>query len=414
LRISDCGLKAKARALRLESSNPQSAIRNPQWEERPMKRMPWVALALLLLPLSGRAPACSLCGSLASRQTLCQEMESAKVVLYGTLANPRFDNSPGAPPGSGLTDLHIARVLRTDPALGNAKTLVIPQYLPVLDAKDPPKFVVLCKVADGKLQPYTGRSIKSEAVLKYVEGALALQGKDRVQTLLYFFAYLDNADETIAADAFLEFARSSDQEIAQIAPRLPPDRLRRLLQDPRTPSERLSLYGFLLGTAGTDRDADLLRDMILRPTDRTAGALDGLLSGYIQRRPREGWDLVVAVVSDGKRPFSQRFAAARTLRFYHTCQPVESRREVLRGLDAMLPDGEVADLAIEDLRRWKLWDLTAKVLAQYGRATHDTPIVRRTIIRYALCCPQPEARQFIANLRRLDPGLVRELEEGLE
>jgi hypothetical protein len=379
-----------------------------------MKRMPWVALALLLLPPAGRAPACSLCGALASRQALCQEMEAAKVVLYGTLANPRFDNSPGAPPGSGLTDFHIARVLRSDPALGDTRTLVIPQYLPVLDAKDPPKFVVLCKVSDGKLQPYSGRSIKSAAVLKYVEGALALRGKDRMQALLYFFAFLDNEDETVAADAFLEFARSSDQEIAQIAPRLPAERLRRLLQDPKTPAERISLYAFLLGTAGTDRDADLLRDLILRPTDRTAGALDGLLSGYIHRRPREGWDLVVAVLGDGKRPFSQRFAASRTLRFYQNSRPAESRPQVLRALEVMLPDGEVADLAIEDLRRWKMWDLTAKVLAQYGRPSHDTPIVRRTIIRYALCCPQPEARQFIATLRRLDPGLVRELEEGLE
>jgi hypothetical protein len=379
-----------------------------------MKRMPWVALALLLVPLSGRTPACSLCGSLASRQTLCQEMGPAKLVLYGTLANPRFDNSPGAPPGAGLTDFHIARVLRSDPALGDRKALVIPQYLPVLDAKDPPKFVVACKVTDGKLQPYCGRSIKSEAVLKYVEGALALQGKDRMQSLLYFFGFLDHEDETVAADAFLEFARSSDPEVAQIAPRLPPDRLRRLLQDPKTPAERISLYAFLLGTAGTDRDADLLRDLILRPTDRTAAALDGLLSGYIHRRPREGWDLVVAILGDGKRPFTQRFAASRTLRFYQNSQPAEARPQVLRGLEAMLPDGEVADLAIEDLRRWKMWDLTAKVLAQYGRPTHDTPIVRRTIIRYALCCPQPEARQFIANLRRLDPGLVRELEEGLE
>jgi hypothetical protein len=379
-----------------------------------MKRIAWVALTLFLLPLSGRAPACSLCGSLAWRQTLSQEMEPARVVLYGTLANPRFDNSPGAPPGSGLTDFHIARVLRSDPALGNTRSLVISQYLPVLDAKDPPKFVVLCKVSDGKIQPYSGRSIKSEAVLKYVEGALALQGKDRMQALLYYFAFLDHEDETVAADAFLEFARSSDQEVAQIAPRLPPDRLRRLLQDPKTPAERISLYAFLLGTAGTDRDADLLRDLIVRPTDRTAGALDGLLSGYIHRRPREGWDLLVAILGDRKRPFSQRFAASRTLRFFQNSKPAESRPQVLRALEAMLPDGEVADLAIEDLRRWKMWDLTAKVLAQYGRPTHDTPIVRRTIIRYALCCTQPEARQFIANLRRLDPGLVRELEEGLE
>jgi hypothetical protein len=379
-----------------------------------MKRIAWVALTLLLLPLSGRATACSLCGSLAWRPTLSQEMEPAKVVLYGTLANPRFDNSPGAPPGSGLTDFHIVRVLRSDPALGSTRSLVIPQYLPVLDAKDPPKFVVLCKVSDGKLQPYSGRSIKSEAVLKYVEGALALQGKDRMQALLYYFAFLDHEDETVAGDAFLEFARSSDQEVAQIAPRLPPDRLRRLLQDPKTPAERISLYAFLLGTAGTDRDADLLRDLIVRPTDRTAGALDGLLSGYIHRRPREGWDLVVAILGDSKRPFSQRFAASRTLRFFQNSKPAESRPQVLRALETMLPDGEVADLAIEDLRRWKIWDLTAKVLAQYGRPTHDTPIVRRTIIRYALCCPQPEARQFIAALRRLDPGLVRELEEGLE
>ena len=47
-----------------------------------MKRMPWVALTLLVLLPAGRAPACSLCGALASRQTLCQEMEAAKVVLY--------------------------------------------------------------------------------------------------------------------------------------------------------------------------------------------------------------------------------------------------------------------------------------------------------------------------------------------
>ena len=379
-----------------------------------MKWMPWVALALLPLLPPGPAPACSLCGSLATRQTLRQEMEPAKLVLYGMLANPRFDNRPGAPPGAGMTEFHITRVLRTDPALGDRKTLVIPQYLPVLDAKDPPKFVVFCKVAGGKLEPYSGRAVKSEALLKYLIGALAVQGKDRTQTLLYYFAFLDDADESIAADAFLEFARSTDQEVAAIAPRLPSDRLRRLLQDPKTPAERISLYAFLLGTAGTERDAELLRAMITRPTERTAAALDGLLSGYIHRKPREGWDLAVAILGNSKRPFSERFAAARTLRFFHNCQPVETRPQVLRGLAVMLADGEVADLAVEDLRRWKLWDLTAKVLAQYGRPTHDTPIVRRTIIRYALCCPQPEARQFIAELRRRDPGLVRELEEGLE
>ena len=379
-----------------------------------MKRIPWVALTLVVVLPSTPATACSLCGALINRQTFRQDAEPARVVLYGTLANPRFDNSPGARQGTGMTDLHIARVLRSDAALGNQKTLAISQYLPVVDPKNPPKFVLLCKVMDGKVQPYSGRAVSTEAVLKYFEGAMALQGKSRMEALLYFFRFLDHADATISADAFLEFARATDQEVAQIAPHLPADRLRRLLQDPKTPTERISLYACLLGAAGTDRDADLLRDLIVRPTDRTAGAIDGLLCGYINRRPRQGWELLFAILADGKRPFSQRLAAARTLRFFQNCKPRESRPQVLHGLEVMLPDGEVADLAIEDLRRWKMWDLTAKVLAQYGRPSHDTPIVRRTIIRYALSCPQPQARQFVANLRRLDPELVRDLEEGME
>ena len=44
----------------------------------------------------------------------------------------------------------------------------------------------------------------------------------------------------------------------------------------------------------------------------------------------------------------------------------------------------LADQAIEDLRRWGYWDLTTDVLAQYSKPTHAAPIVRRSIVRYAL------------------------------
>jgi hypothetical protein len=379
-----------------------------------MKRIPWVALGLLAFSAPSPAPACSLCGGLMNRSTLRVQLEQAQVVAYGTIANPRFDNSPGAPAGRGATDFQVARVLKRDPSLTVPQTLTIPSYLPVLDEKAPPKFVCFWTVTGGKFQLLEARAVRSDGLLGYLDGMLALKGKDRAQALLYFARFLEHEDASIAGDAFLEFARSTDQEVAQVAPRLPADLLRRLLQNPKTPAERLGLYAFLLGSAGTEKDAELLREMILRPAERTVGALDGLLSGYIQRRPREGWDLVVALAGDSKRPFTQRFAAARTLRFFHSWKPAETRAQVLRGLEAMLPDGEVADLAVEDLRRWKVWDLTGKVLALYGRPTHDTPIVRRTVVRYALCCPLPEARRFIDDLRRRDPGLVRDLEEALE
>jgi hypothetical protein len=154
--------------------------------------------------------------------------------------------------------------------------------------------------------------------------------------------------------------------------------------------------------------------MIVRPTERTSMALDGLLSGYINLRPREGWDLAVSILGDGKKSFTQRFSVARALRFYHAWKPAETKVQVLRGLAAMIPDGEVADLAIDDLRLWKLWDLTPLVLAQYGKRSHDAPIVRRTILRYALSCPLPEAKRLVDDVRRRDPGLIRDLEESLE
>src|SRR5262249_40317757 len=155
---------------------------------------------------------------------------------------------------------------------------------------------------------YRGRPVTSSAVLDYLEKAKGLQGKDRTQVLLHYFQYLDHRDPTVAGDAFLEFAKSSDQEIGQAARHLAPDNLRGLLDDPKTPPERLGIFALLLGACGSERDAQQLRAMIERPTDRTVAALDGLLGGYIHLRPREGWDLVVAILADPRRSFAERYA----------------------------------------------------------------------------------------------------------
>jgi hypothetical protein len=374
-----------------------------------MKRFACAAVAVLaLFPLTRPAGACSLCGGLAARPTLRADIEQAKVVVYGAAVRSWLDKSPGG------TEFQIARVIKSDPALGDGKTITLPGYIPILDPKDPPRFVVFFAVNDGKLTFTGGRSVRSDAVLKYLEGAAALAGKDRTTALRYFFDFVDHPDEGVSTDAFLEFARANDQEVGEVARHLPAERVRKLLQNPKTPSERLGLYAFLLGAAGGAQDADLLRDMIVRPTERTSMALDGLLSGYINLRPREGWDLAVSILGDGKKSFTQRFSVARALRFYHAWKPAETKTQVLRGLAAMIPDGEVADLAIDDLRQWKLWDLTPLVLAQYGKRSHDAPIVRRTILRYALTCPLPEAKRLVDDVRRRDPGLIRDLEESLE
>jgi hypothetical protein len=86
----------------------------------------------------------------------------------------------------------------------------------------------------------------------------------------------------------------------------------------------------------------------------------------------------------------------------------------LKGVATVLPQGDIADIAVEDLRRWKLWDLTDDVLALYGRKSHDAPLMRRAIIRYAICCPNARAAEFITQRRRDDAEAVKDVEESVQ
>src|SRR5262249_49938141 len=158
------------------------------------------------------------------------------------------------------------------------------------------------------------------------------------------FDYLEHADPALAADAYLEFARATDRDIAGIAPKLSAEKLRRWLKDHKTPEQRLGMYAFLLGGCGGDADGRLLRDLIREPTERTAPAFDGLLGGYIQLRPKEGWDLALTTLKDEKRPFALRFAIIRMLRFYHTWKPDDSHDRVMQGMATLLRQSDIADI----------------------------------------------------------------------
>jgi hypothetical protein len=219
----------------------------------------------------------------------------------------------------------------------------------------------------------------------------------------------------VARDAFLEFAKTSDADISRIAPKLAPEKLRDWLKNPQTPGERLSLYALMLGVCGGPADADLLAGLLKDGTERSTNAYDGLLAGYVHMRPREGWQLAISTLADGKRPLPIRMAILRTLRFYHISQPAESRGEVLRAMTAALRQGELADMAMEDLRRWKVWDLTPEVLALYGKKGFDAPIMQRAIVRYALSCKdREEAKRFVDERRKTEPDLVQEVDESLQ
>jgi hypothetical protein len=374
-----------------------------------MSRFLGFAAVLTVLLAGGTAPACSICmGNFLQMNTFRQEAEVSRLILFGTVEADKNN--------ALVSNMRIDKVLKNDPFLGGTKVITLPRFIPITDPKNPPRIVVFCDVFNNKLDIYRGVPCGSDAVVKYVEGALALDPKDRSAALLYFFRYLEHEDKPIAEDAFLEFAKANDQEIGAVAAKLDPAKLRAWVKDEKTPAYRLNVYSLMLGACGGEQDAALLRSMIDRPTEDTISALDGILAGYIHLKPKEGWQLAHATLADTKKPFPVRYAVVRTLRFYHGWRPQETKTAVLRGMELVVPEGDIADLAIEDLRRWQMWDLTPTVLAQWGKKSHAAPIMQQTIVRYALssAAARPESAAFVEQQRKAEPGLIKDVEESLK
>jgi hypothetical protein len=375
------------------------------------RRLLILALAACL-PAPGPIQACSFCeGNALLSPTFRQEaaLSTARLILHGTIANPRL----GGDGKRGETDFHIKTVLRSDPAVKGKTVLVLPRYLPI-DKGETPQYLLFCDIDSGKIDPYRGVRIKGSSTVDYVKKALALGGKDTVSNLVFFFRYLEDADPEVARDAFLEFAKATDADIARAAPRLSADKLRAWIKEKKTPAARLGVFAMLLGASGKPEDAAWLRQLLDSKEDRYQAAADGLLAGYMHLKPKDGWALAHGILADGRKPLPLRLAVLRTLRFYQGSQPKESKPHLLEAMKTLLAQGELADLAVEDLRRWQIWDLTPRVLALYGQKGYDAPLMKRAILRYALCCKTKEAGDFVKKRRASETDLVKEVEEGLQ
>lgn len=367
---------------------------------------------LLVAVLNAVASACSLC-PIGSQVTPTYREEAAqphaKLIVYG-----QFTESSLKPDGSGTAKYEVLKVLRPDPVLGNAREIAVGRYIPV-DSKNPPKYLLFCDVFQKKIDPYRGIPFQSEAAVEYVKKGAALDANNPVARLRYFFDYLEHPDKEIAADAFLEFAKADDRDIGEAAQHFAPDKVRGWLKSPTTPANRLGVYAFLLGVSGGEEDASYLQSLLTSTDDRIRDAYDGILSGVLSRKPREGWATVLGGLADGKTPLPLRLAMVRSVRLMHGWQPVANRANVIKAEEAILTQGDLADMAIEDLRKWKLWDLTGTILGCYGKKGYTSPIVERAIVRYALTNKaDPATQAFVAARRKDKLDLVKEVEEGLE
>ena len=364
---------------------------------------------------------CPFCSDLGGT-TLTGDVNQASMVLFGTLGNARLD--PNGDFGAGQTDLSIAHVIWKNDKdgnksakefLGDKKVITLPRYIPG-EKDNKVKWLVFCDVFKGKLDPYRGLPVKSDEIVPYLTGALAVEKKDNAARLRFFFDWLDHSETEIANDAYKEFAKAEYKDFQAAAKDLSADKLAKWLQDPNTPAFRLGLYGSMLGHSAKPEHAELLRKLLDDPQKRISSGLDGMLAGYILLKPKEGWDYLRAILGNPNKEFLLRYAALRAVRFFWETRPdVIKKDDMVDAVCLLLDQSDVADLAIEDLRKWKQSQVLDKVLELNKKSTHDVPIIRRAILRFALDCKDnPKAKQFADAMRKKDPDWVKDVEELLK
>ena len=393
--------------------------------------MPARTAALLLLLAAGPAAACPFCSS--QGQTLSGEVQQADLIVLGKLGKAVQDPTD---PTRGTTDLTITAVVKPHPYLSGKTVLKLPKYLPKADDSlflvygavftKPVDVAVSAAVGGWALadpaatvfDPYRGVPLSGASQLpQYLQGAIAVREKDTPSRLRYFFDFLDNPDAEIAADALMEFGNTEYKDVRELAKTLPAERVLKWLRDPSTPPSRYGLLGLFIGHCGTKADAPAVRVLLDDPVRSKASGADALMAAYIMLDPAAGWDYLAGMLRDPKQEFSQHYAGLRTLKFFYEFRPdVLKPEQILDGMRWLVAQKELADLPMEDLRKWGRWDQTDYVLGFARQESHNkVPIIKRAILKFALAAPKDNAaaKAYVEQVRKDDPERVKYVEQLL-
>lgn len=378
----------------------------------------WLAAGLVavLLMAAAQSPAlaCPFCGAVQGK-TLVKEVQDSAFVVFGTLSNPRTSvNADGTENSS--TDLLLEAIVKDHAFLKEKKQIVLPRYL-FVDPKNPVKYLVFCDFYQNRVDPYRGIPSKTKDMVEYLQGALKLDEKNPSARLHYFFHYLDHDDLEISTDAFREFASSDYKYVAEMLRdhgSTMRERLAGLLRNKTTPQYLYGLLGMMLGHCGQPADAAVYQELLTDPTRSLVSGVDGILAGYAMLDRKAGWQHLRDLLGNPQATMSMRYAGLRAVVFlWDYRSEVVGKKAMVEAVAQLLDQSDIADLAMDYLHRWKQWDYTDRILALQDKPSHDIPIVKRAILRYALMCPEPKAKQFVDEQRKLNPKRVADAEDLL-
>jgi hypothetical protein len=365
---------------------------------------------LLTLAVAYLAPATHACLFCSEQRgpTLAEDFSKAAIVMVGTCVNPKI-----GPNGidDSTTDFIVDEIVKSHESVKDKKKIVLPRYIADTQAK----YVIFADVYKGNLDFYRGVPITPDsAMVKYLKGTIAVQDKKQPERLRFFFDYLNFPEYEIALDAYREYAKADYKDYESMAKSLPREVLANWIKDPKTPSYRLGLFASLLGHCGNAADAKLLRSALDDPEKNKGSGVDGIMAGLVMIDPKNGWAYLSGRMLDEKEEFTSRYCAFRTARFLWETRPdLVPKEELVKSMGSLIESKDMADFAIDELRKWKRWEFTKPILGLWDKETHKLNVIKRSIGRFMLRSPDSAAAAFMAQQRKRDADWVKDVEDLL-
>lgn len=356
---------------------------------------------LALLMLTSIAAACPFCES-ATPPWLAQIAEADVAVVA------KVTKVQAAPTGDNVVPLsqvhfEVAETLHGAKKLGSVKTFRIEMLeTPAIGSQ---WFFTAMGAPQLGWLPVSELTPARE---KYLAGArrLPAAGNERHQ---FFAAYLEHADEILAADAYGEFAATPFTAVQAFKPHLKREQLWRWIESEKTPEQRRGLYYTMLGVCGTPADAQRLEQLLTAPTKRPPGGFDALVACYLALRGEAGLKAVEAkLFKDKSASDADIEAAILALRFHGEEQHVLKRERIAAAYLTVLDRPALAALVIPDLARWQDWQSMDALVALFKSTDSESAWLRIPIVAYLRACPLPAAKQHLDALAKLDPEAIEQ------
>ena len=377
---------------------------------RPSNRSIGAGLLLIVfLALNpATASACPFCGAVKS--TFAQEIKAVDVAVIARLVS--VPKRPESKEGELNIDPPVAKFEIVE-VLKGADQVAGEKQIDVVYFDDKPVGTeFLIEGAQPPVIAWTPPIAVTARSHKYLSNLMKMSA-DGPERLIYLMDFLGDKEELLASDSYDEFALAPYAALKAIKDKMPHDQLVKRVQDPEVVPSRRRLYLTMLGVCGNDKDLPVLEKLLRAKDPKFKAGLDATVACYLVLRGAAGLPLIEDLfLKQETDEYTDIYSVVMALRILGQEKdgPIPLPR-IVQSMRLVLDHPRVADQAIMDLARWQDWTVMDRLVELFKSNDQDVSSwVRVPVVNYLRACPLPKAKEYLAELRKIDPKAVHQSE----